>query len=66
MSFLKWPPKRWVDRAEMLHSLGASFAQPLANQFLKEIVFSATPLAAVNRYEDIMHELGEKMTTSDL
>ena len=22
LSFLKWPPKRWADHAEIVHSLG--------------------------------------------
>ena len=33
---------------------------------LKEIVFSATELAAIDWNGDIMHDLGQNMTTSDL
>ena len=37
-----------------------------SNRFFKDIVFLATLLAAIDRNENIMHGLGQEMTTPDL
>ena len=37
-----------------------------SDRFLEEIMFSATELAAIDLNEDIMHDLGQQITTSDL
>ena len=38
----------------------------VSDRLFKEIVFSATEIAAIDWNEDIMHGLGQRMTTSDL
>ena len=83
--FLEWPPNRWTDRAENLHSLWgilcAAFREKLTgsgqvtelwhhkrtafDRLFRDIVCSATELAAIDWNGDIMNNLGQQMTTPD-
>ena len=58
-----WQEK--FDRVRSGHGAMTSEEVQPPTDFFKEIVFSATQVAAINRNGDIMHDLGQHKTTSD-